>query len=139
MCVGSTTHLEKAAFSGSSSEHTDILILIQTLPPVPARKPSTAAHCVTLSGLGMICSASAKSHFLISAQFLPNPDLLSAAFQDGRNAINASPLGSSVSDSRFCRNSCSCSPYQVPPVGSKENNPRNTPKMQSGGSETGES
>lgn len=37
-----------------------------------------------------------------------------------------------MSDSRFWRNSCSCSAYQAPPVGSKENNLRNTQKMQSG-------
>lgn len=58
MCVGSTTHLEEAAFSGSSSEHTDILILIQTLTPTSPRQE--AKHSSPLchpSGLGMICSA----------------------------------------------------------------------------------
>lgn len=42
----------------------------------------------------------AQSHFLITAQLLPNPALLSAAFQAGRNACllttKASQLGSST-------------------------------------------
>lgn len=110
MCGGSTKHLEKSAFSGSSSEHTDILILIQHLTPTSPHQE--AKHSTPLchplwpgDDLPVYKAASAKSHFLITAQFLPNPDLPSAAFQAGRNAcllaIKASPLGSSVSDSRF--------------------------------------
>lgn len=109
-CVVEALHREKAAFSGSSSEHTDILILIQHLTPTSPHQE--AKHSIRLchplwpgDDLPGYKAASAKSHFLITAQFLPNLDLPSAAFQAGRNAclltIKATPLGSSVSDSRF--------------------------------------
>lgn len=105
--------MEKAAFSGLFSEHTDILILIQhltlTSPHQEAKHSIPVCHPLwpgdNLPGNKV---ASAKSHFLITAQLLPNPDLPSAAFQAGRNAcllaIKASPLWSSMSDSRFLRN-----------------------------------
>lgn len=110
MCGGSTTHLGRAAFSESSSEYTDIFILIQHLNPTHPHQE--AQHSIPLchplwpgDDLPGYKAASAKSHFLITAQFLPNPHLPSAAFQAGRNAcllaITASPLGSSTSDSKF--------------------------------------
>lgn len=108
MCGGSTTHLGRAAFLGSSSEHIEILILIQHLTPTSPHQE--AQHSTPLchplwpgDDVPGYKAASAKPHLLIAAQFFP--DLPSAAFQAGRNAcllaITASPLGSSTSDSRF--------------------------------------
>lgn len=90
MCGGSTAHFGRAAFSVSSSEHTDILILIRHL--IPTSPHQEAQHSTPLchplwpgDDLPGYKAASAKSQFLMAAQFLPNPDLPSAAFQAGRN------------------------------------------------------
>lgn len=108
MCGGSTAHGRSSLF-WVSSEHTDVLISVQHLTPSSAHQE--AKHSIPVAPLWPgddlpgHKAAPAKPHFLITAQFLPNPDLLSAAFQAGRNtcllAMKASPLGSSVSDSRF--------------------------------------
>lgn len=91
MCGGSTTHLERAAFSGSFPEHTDVLISIQHLTPISPHHE--AKHSTPLchplwpgDDLPSYKAASTKSHFLITAQLLPKPHLPLAAFQAGRNA-----------------------------------------------------